>query len=315
MRASANHDILVMGETNLDWLTWNQPSAAHEGMVNKVKQDIETLGYYQMVSGATRTWPGQQDSLLDQVWLNCPGRKIYIKNLDRAFSDHNLVIVSLRTKNILEDRHDSEMRDRTNWNPVQCSLLIDKIDWTDLKNSTDLDFINTTLETEILNVLDKMAPVKPYQARNSNKRWVTEDLKLQMDHRNSLKQEAKQSGRRQDWDLYRQSRNQVVKNLRKCKDQCYAKLYDNLEKEHDTKGLYKLTNKLTGIHSGSTPQQFLLDGRIIRKPQEMATVQLDFYVKKLEMVNAKLTASNRNPHRLLDTALNNWADKDAHPVF
>ena len=119
----------------------------------------------------------------------------------------------------------------------------------------------------------------------------------------------------QDWDRYRSARNQVVKNLRKCKDDHFSKLYDNLETERDTRGLYKLTSKLTGVHTGTTPQQFHLDGKIVRKPQEMATLQLDYFIKKLETVNSKLTVTNRNPHRLLDTALDNWEDKDTWPVF
>ena len=133
---------MIVGYTNLDSLTWNLPEASHTKMVDKVIQEIETLGFH--------------DSLLDQVWMNCPGRQIYVKNIVRAFSDHNLVITSYRTKEVLADSHDSIMRYRNQWDAAAAySLEIEKIGWTEMLSSDDLDFINNTLEAEILNILNK----------------------------------------------------------------------------------------------------------------------------------------------------------------
>ena len=65
-------------------------------MIDKVKSEIETLGFNQMIEGVMRTWPGQPNFNIDHCWLNIPWRLISYKNVERAFSDHNLVLVNLR---------------------------------------------------------------------------------------------------------------------------------------------------------------------------------------------------------------------------
>ena len=47
---------MVVGDMNLDFLKWGTPEQAHEHMVTDTKDNIETLGYMQIVEGATRFW-------------------------------------------------------------------------------------------------------------------------------------------------------------------------------------------------------------------------------------------------------------------
>ena len=82
--ATVNSDVVVVGDTNLDFLRWGAPSKKVENMVENTKAEIETLGYHQMVTGVTRTWPDQPDSCLDQIWTNSPARLIYFKNIKHA---------------------------------------------------------------------------------------------------------------------------------------------------------------------------------------------------------------------------------------
>ena len=77
--AVANHDVYVVGDTNLDFASWDNPDIAHQRMIEKVKLEIEMSGFQQLVQGMTRSWPGQQDSLLDQVWVNNPEKVISVQ--------------------------------------------------------------------------------------------------------------------------------------------------------------------------------------------------------------------------------------------
>ena len=65
--ASTNKDVLVIGDFNLDYERWAIPDNCHKKMVDKVKHDIETSGFQQLVHEITRTWPGQPDS----IWTMC----------------------------------------------------------------------------------------------------------------------------------------------------------------------------------------------------------------------------------------------------
>ena len=67
---------MVFGDLNLDHARWATPEAGHEKMIDRVKTEIEILGFHQMVAGITRSMKGQPDSLLDHCWLNEPSRLI-----------------------------------------------------------------------------------------------------------------------------------------------------------------------------------------------------------------------------------------------
>ena len=268
-----------------------------------------------MINGHTRSWPGQPDSLIDQCWTNCPRRIVYTRNLVRSFSDHHLIVVSVAMKEKMQAAHETKARDRTNWDPALYNSEIGKIDWEEMYESTDMNVINDFFETKVLEVLNKMAPMKTFQSRRKNKSWVSQNVKDLMADRNNLWETAKLSGRPEDWSIYKKRRNEVCKELRKDKNKFYEELYNKMEEEKDTKGLYGLTRQLLGTVSDTSPQFYVKDGKQVRKPVEMANLQLSYYRDKIDKIAEKIIPSQRNPHRFLDAALNKWEDKDERPVF
>ena len=79
-RTAVNRDVVVIGDTNLDYSRLSNPDQAHQIMVDKMKLDVEMNGFHQLVQGITWSWPGQPDSLLDQVWVNNLGKVISVNN-------------------------------------------------------------------------------------------------------------------------------------------------------------------------------------------------------------------------------------------
>ena len=268
-----------------------------------------------MVNGNTRFWAEQQDSLLDHCWMNTPARLIYIQNLSRAFSDHNLLLLSVRTKNKIMDRHDITKRDRSKMNLEEYRRDIGNIDWTRLMDSNDVNFVNNIFEEELLKALDKAAPVKSFKKRRKSNNWLTDEMKQQMTSRDELRETARDSNRLEDWKAYRNSRNNCIKSLRKCKEKHFRELFKKIETEKDTKKLYRLTNELLDIKAGLLPQQFLKDGVLLRKPEEMANHQMSYYEGKVQGLLRNIPVSTRNPLRFLEAALNSWTEKDARPIF
>ena len=97
-KAATEAECVIMGDINIDYNKWDSPSQDSIVMTDLVKTEIETLGFLQYVTKNTRSWPGQEDSLLDQCWSAHPHRIISCRNLVRASSDHNLIEVILRIK-------------------------------------------------------------------------------------------------------------------------------------------------------------------------------------------------------------------------
>ena len=88
----------IAGDMNLDYLEWSDPVFNHIDMIDQVKEEVETLGFVQLVKGPTRFWPGTRPSLVDHFWTNCPDKIVYCKNVTSSVADHNIVITQIRLK-------------------------------------------------------------------------------------------------------------------------------------------------------------------------------------------------------------------------
>ena len=209
----------------MDFFKWSEPEAAHKKIVDKTKEEIETLGFHQIISGVTRTWRNQPDSLLDHCWTNAPGRLVYSKNVENAFLDHNIIIVAFHTKGKITDKHEITLRDRKNYDGTNYKEEISKIDWSPLLSSSNIDEINDIFVTEISKILDKSAPFKTYQKRNKFRCWVDDDMKRKMDERDNLRKKARATDEEVDWIAYRKARNKCCKDLIKSKEKYYRNIF------------------------------------------------------------------------------------------
>ena len=63
-----------------------------------MKNEIESIGFTQLVQGITRAWKGQRDSSIDHIWTNQPARITNISNIVRAHGDHNLILADVKVK-------------------------------------------------------------------------------------------------------------------------------------------------------------------------------------------------------------------------
>ena len=239
--AATGSDVLVLGDFNLDFSNWGQPKQSHTKMVDLIKNEIEILGFHQQTQGLTWSLNGQPESLIDHVWMNSPERLTYIKNIPRKFSDHNLIILSFRTKDKIKNNHDFLKRERKNFNLENYQLKMPQIDWREFYLAEDIDIMNSIFEKEVLNILDSEAPLKKFQSRTKYRKWVSEDVKALMSDRDKKWSEAKSSNRVEDWAAFKLLRNKCVKDLRKCKTEFFQKLYKQAEQEKTSRKLYNLT--------------------------------------------------------------------------
>ena len=72
-KAEKNTNVVVIRDSNLDYSRWNNPELRMARMVQLVKDEVEVLGFCQLIRGMTRLWSGQPESLVDQLWTNKPG--------------------------------------------------------------------------------------------------------------------------------------------------------------------------------------------------------------------------------------------------
>ena len=300
----------LIGDTNLDMEKWNDQEYEHKRMIDETKQEIETRGWTQIITGTTRAWVGCVDSMLDQCWTNTQNRIISHHNTVRGTSDHNLVSVLVRTNDKNKRQHMMEMRIRKNFNLESYKEKISKIDWTELFRTENVDLANSIFEEQLTKILDQEAPIKNIQQRKGYKSWVEQDTKIMMSERDNKREEARLTKDRIKWDEYKILRNKCTKKLTKDKQAFYERLYKSCESKSDTKTIYKTTRELLHWKSdGGPPESLVLDGKYLQSPTEIANGQLTYYQRKVSKLINELPIQNIDPLHWLKIAFNNWTEK------
>ena len=96
--AAGNTEVVIIGDTNLDKLKWENPEQILVPLVEDTKNRIESIGFIHLVKGFTTSWPHTEDLLVDQLWTNVPFRIDQCNNVVRIVADHNVLAVVIRIK-------------------------------------------------------------------------------------------------------------------------------------------------------------------------------------------------------------------------
>ena len=145
---------IVIGDLNLYYEKLQQPESYQVKMVDVVKNLIETMGFYRVITGITRSWATV-----------------------RAGSDHNLITVRVRMNDRVLTRQEVEKRIRRNMDTDWLKNHMKEVDWSELLLYIQLDVINGILEKEIQDAMDTVVPVKVIQVRRNYRKWVNTDQK------------------------------------------------------------------------------------------------------------------------------------------
>ena len=307
-----------LGDLNLDYSRWQTPEAGHARMVERVKTSIETQGFYQVITGMTRFWPGQPPSQVDHCWTNSPGLVMSHSNETWSVSDHNLIGVFIRTKNRVEKNQEIQGRD---WKAMNVKSYIDSvknIDWENFYEIKDVNILNSMFIEKLKNILDKEAPMKVRQIRRNYASWMDNELQHLRLSRDIARDLAVCTTEEVDWKTYRRIRNQYNKELLKSKDNFYRKQFKLYEHEKDVKSIYKETKKLLKLKTAGPPTKFLLNGTLYQKPIDLARIQIDFFTNKITGLMNTLTNHPTPPRDSLDyiqAAMDRWRNKDLVQEF
>ena len=123
----------------------------------------------QLITNITRTWKGQVDSILDQIWTNAMDIIAQHGNHVRASSDHNVIYVHIATSNISSEGHITRRRSWTKFNGDRFDEEIKQVDWTSLYETGNVNVANSIFEEKLRKILDKEAPMQNIQQRTKSK--------------------------------------------------------------------------------------------------------------------------------------------------
>ena len=317
--AANDYNCILIGDLNLDFLEWGHPEERHKSMVEKVKTEIEILGFTQLVNGMTRCWIDQKDSAVDHIWTNAHNRIISHSNTVRSGSDHNVVSVLVRLKDRVQQKQEILKRIKKNMDPQKLKDKMRQVDWTSLLACEDINLVNHMLESTIREAYDQEAPLRKIQCRRNYRGWVTDSLKIKMAARDKIREEARLSKNKETWSKYKKIKNEITKETRKTKKDHFLKIYTTLQDNNDSKGIYQTTKGLLGWNRDMGPRSFLWEGNIWRKPLDLANIQSKFFEMKMERLEEQLNLQSNvrqtDPVDRLKVALGKWSESEKVKIF
>ena len=113
-------------------------------------------------------------------------------------------------------------------------------------------------------------------------------MKSNMRSRDDMREKARQTESETDWLEYRQRRNKCTKMLKRKKEQYISALYDSQLEKNNVRGIYRTTKQILGWESAGQPTSFLIGGKLLRKPVDIANEIQNFYERKINVRNKKM---------------------------
>ena len=304
--ASNSGNCLVIGDTNVDVMKWEEPDQEMEEMTNQLKEEIITRNFHQIIQGLTRFWPGVRPSLIDQIWVNDISRISNISNVTRGTADHNVIGVTYRLKGDITKKHETIGRDRRKFSEDEFKRRVSLINWNDVFEEVNVNVATHIFETKLLEVLNELAPMQKYQPRNKRSDWISNETKSLMTRRDIMREQAVRTSQQEHWQDYRRLRNLCNRGVKNDRSQNLKNLYENLHKDKNVKGLFNLTKKKMGLKCMGSPEMFIKDGKQITSPKEMASIQMETFHEKVKKLILDLPNTTNDPLSLLKRAVSRW---------
>ena len=297
---------VVVGDLNLDQVKWLNPDQHQANMVELVQNTIEVAGHTQIVSGITRCWKQQADSLIDHIWVNCNDLIIDHFNKVRSDSDHNLIGLNISLRKIKKGGQNIK---KTKWGQFNESRFKDKLrtaDWGSILLETDPNIANDKFGKMYRQILDSEAPMSIIQTRCRYNNWLRSETKLRMTARDSARETARLTQRDTDWNEYKLLRNECTRLQRSDKTSKLESMYKKMENENDSSALYGMTKTLLGWKTSGPPVRLNIGGRTMTKQNDIANAQAGFYKDKVDRIKENLPRVRFDPLKLLRQAFNQW---------
>ena len=297
---SEGREVIIMMDANLDFLKWTRSDLPATDHIFRLKPLIEQLfvrifplGVTQLVTTATRAWPGQSESGLDHIYSNKPDKLSKVEAEFTGMSDHKIIKVSRFSKPLKRSVRYVQKRSYKYFDPTEFCKALKDLSWWDIYISEDANEAACLLTTRINTILDKLARVKTFQVRNKYAPWLSEASKELIKQRNDAQKKAAESKDMDDWRQYKNLRNTTKSRMRNEK-----KSWEKLKLDRSQHNPGKLWQNVKGWlcwNNAGPPSQLFHLGKLITSPAALASTMNTFFMNKMTMLKNSIPDNNNDP--------------------
>ena len=143
--------------------------------------------------------------------------------------------------------------------------------------ATNVNIANFNFEEIFCNILNMEAPMGIVQSRTKYNSWITDETKVLLLERDNARLKAKMTDDVNDWEIYRQMRNNCTARQRKDRKKQRKEVFDKIETENDSAKLFNTVKTLMGVKNVGPPTCLKAGGLAKFKQIEIAETQSAYY--------------------------------------
>ena len=303
--ASKEGLVVVIGDMNIDLKKWDLPK------INKTAEEYQLLigecGLEVMDFGTT--WSRiiesvLKESAIDHALTNkLEAVKDYFK-VKFHDSDHDLICVDVEFNVQKVHRNSTTTRDyrKVRSNPQFLLRRLNKINWNTMENMMNINDMVMFWTNEINTCLDECAPWKTRKFRKKKKYVLPKEIQELIQIRNNLHKELRKNSKNGIKNnlletQYKKHNNYCNKMITK---EVKRKNGENITSDSNMKDIWKCIKIVQNPEATSINKLKIdVDGKKIEDPQKLADEFSNFFVEKVQKLNAGIIRTNIDPLALL----------------
>ena len=174
-----------------------------------------------------------------------------------------------------------------------------------LKSNSQTNLSYSTFQPVLLEILNKIAPVKVKVLRFNNDAFMAKSLRKAIMLRFRLKNNFNKQRSDEHWDNYKKQRNICVKLLRQTKEKCFSDI--NIKSISDNKKFWKTIKPFFSDKGLNTKNMMLVeDNGIAREEEIIANIMNNYFTNIITHLKLKPTKTDpkANLESIIDTFQN-----------
>ena len=280
-----NRNVIILGDANLDAKRWNDLdyNANLKVLSNLLQDHLLEESSHQIVQDFTRSEMRNNSvhrSLIDHMYTNVPMKCEAVKVEAIGDSDHLGVTVSKYSKEIRNKTHAVLKRNYKNF--VLENFLSD-IHRSNINAKVlaceNLATAASVFEEKFLEILDFHAPIKIFQTRKNYVPYLSEETKMLMRERDTLKKAATERLDEVLMKEFKKKRNEVKNRLKMDETKYHKERF--FDPKIDVKKAWKYVYNAMGISKNNSPSKLSYEDKIITNPKEISEAFNKIFKDKL----------------------------------
>ena len=285
-------DILILGDFNYNMLSSTNNMMFDLMQEYNLKQLIEEPTHFTESS----------ESLIDLILARNPSNIItsgvYDTFIENPVRYHCPIICVLKFTKPLHKCYKRRIwnYDRPDFNRFRD--LLSNADWTCILDEPDINKAVELFNDILIHIAENSIPNKIATIRQNDYPWINGMIRKLIRKRKRLHRKAKKNNDQFLWQKFKKTRNTVINEIRKSKQNYYNKLTEelNAKKPLNMKSFWKISKQLLKLDISSSSVPLLhVDGKILETDLEKATALNNYFASQSTVDDANRTLPPTNP--------------------